>query len=289
MTGQKDRYTTTEKLWKLDDEMLTTPKHDEMVLWLLDKKNVSKLFPKESHPCIFNGSVCSGMFVDKINQTLAKLIKNSEWITEDEIINIQSDMKFNDGIHKDSTSRFYGKDEFEGFIKKYDLDDCGFEYRLSGATYDVKIVENLFDWITSLNKSKHRDHIITEWKQLINEYNRGHDCLSSANTHIYIKSEVPITANNGFLVGYTDVVVSFEHDEYNGKILKLDSPLHPIKKYIEVKPTIKSFGQTLRQIRTYQHYMEHTPCYGGYYLFTTGNKFKKAFESQGIEVLTYPE
>jgi hypothetical protein len=25
MTGQKDRYTTTEKLWKLDDETLTTP------------------------------------------------------------------------------------------------------------------------------------------------------------------------------------------------------------------------------------------------------------------------
>ena len=32
MTGQKDRYTTQEKLWKLDDEQLTTPKHDDMVL-----------------------------------------------------------------------------------------------------------------------------------------------------------------------------------------------------------------------------------------------------------------
>jgi hypothetical protein len=37
MTGQKDRYSTTEKQWKIDDEQLTTPRHDEMVLSLLNK------------------------------------------------------------------------------------------------------------------------------------------------------------------------------------------------------------------------------------------------------------
>jgi hypothetical protein len=36
MTGQKDRYSTTEKLWKLDDEQLTTPRHDELVLMWFD-------------------------------------------------------------------------------------------------------------------------------------------------------------------------------------------------------------------------------------------------------------
>lgn len=41
MTGQKDRYSTQEKLWKLDDEQLATPKHDELVLTLLNK-NYSK-------------------------------------------------------------------------------------------------------------------------------------------------------------------------------------------------------------------------------------------------------
>lgn len=45
MTGEKDRYTTTEKLWKLDDTTLTTPKHDEMVLDLLDPEYVKILFP----------------------------------------------------------------------------------------------------------------------------------------------------------------------------------------------------------------------------------------------------
>lgn len=32
LTGKKDRFTTHEKLWDLDDKQLTTPKHDELVL-----------------------------------------------------------------------------------------------------------------------------------------------------------------------------------------------------------------------------------------------------------------
>ena len=41
MTGQKNRFKTTEKLWDLDDKQLKTPKHDAMVLWLMDKDNYS--------------------------------------------------------------------------------------------------------------------------------------------------------------------------------------------------------------------------------------------------------
>ena len=37
MTGEKNRFKTTEQLWKLDDKQLKTPKHDAMVLWLMDK------------------------------------------------------------------------------------------------------------------------------------------------------------------------------------------------------------------------------------------------------------
>lgn len=44
MTGQKDRYSTTEKLWKLDDEQLSTPRHDEIVLNLLTKESVKKVY-----------------------------------------------------------------------------------------------------------------------------------------------------------------------------------------------------------------------------------------------------
>ena len=42
MTGQKNRFKTTGKLWALDDKQLKTPKHDAMVLWLMDKDNYSQ-------------------------------------------------------------------------------------------------------------------------------------------------------------------------------------------------------------------------------------------------------
>ena len=44
MTGQKNRFKTTEKLWNLDDKQLKTPKHDAMVLWLMDKDNYINYF-----------------------------------------------------------------------------------------------------------------------------------------------------------------------------------------------------------------------------------------------------
>ena len=40
MTGEKNRFKTTEKLWDLDDKQLKSPKHDAMVLWLMDKNNL---------------------------------------------------------------------------------------------------------------------------------------------------------------------------------------------------------------------------------------------------------
>jgi hypothetical protein len=92
-----------------------------------------------------------------------------------------------------------------------------------------------------------------------------------------IQSEVPIMTDRKFLVGYWDIVVKANK--------------HPF--YIEVKPQIDSFGATLRQIKTYQEYelMDHAylpnrEVYEHTYLFTDDLRFKDAFESQGIHVIT---
>jgi len=155
MTGEKNRFTTTEKLWKLDDTTLKTPAHDEMVLWLLNKDNIKSLF-----------------------------------------------------------------------------------FGYNGLNFEII-------------------------------------------------SEDPLTAENGFLVGYLDIVIKC--------IPYGDEPI-PLYKYIEVKPAISSFGATLRQLKTYIHYLKlKNMRWGGYnkpiemYLFTTDLRFKEAFESQGIKVLTYPD
>lgn len=169
MTGEKNRNTTTEKLWNLDDTTLRTPAHDEMVLWLLNKDNIKSLFPE---------------FIDE----------------------------------------------------------------------DIKII-----------------------------------------------SEDPLTAGNGFLVGYLDIVINYN-------LLREDIPdtyrkysgINPMCKYIEVKPIISSFGSTLRQLNTYIHYLNRKELHNSrtltqcnipveMYLFTTDLRFKEAFESQGIKVLTYPD
>jgi hypothetical protein len=146
MTGQKDRYSTTEKLWNLDDKQLTTPKHDELVLMLLNK---------------------------------------------------------------------------EYCFRKFDV---------------------------------------------LKEIPPGR------NINIY--SEVPIThpRQPNFIIGYWDVVISLE---YSGEVC-----------FIECKPSIDSFGATLRQLNTYREYLYPPSLKACMYLFTPDVRFKDAFESQGIKVIS---
>ena len=43
MTGEKNRFKTTEKLWDLDDKQLKTPVHDAMILWLMDEDHLKAM------------------------------------------------------------------------------------------------------------------------------------------------------------------------------------------------------------------------------------------------------
>ena len=221
MTGEKNRYTTTEKLWDFDDKTLKTPAHDEMVLWLLDTKNIEMILPSP-----------------------IQIVPN-KW-------------------------------------KIYSFTVSGRDF-----TVDSDFINNFIH--CELPPSDYITEIKNEWTLLKTEYNKILPLLIPSNKYYSIinkiKSEVPITANNGFLVGYTDIEI-----EWTGvldKLLMFElSGYEPFPKtYIEVKPTIKSFGETLRQINTYKHYLETDQIY----LFTTDLRFKEAFESRGIQVLTYPD
>jgi hypothetical protein len=232
MTGQKNRYTTTEKLWKLDDDTLETPAHEEMVLWLLDCENIFKLL---------------GNPFDNIN----------------------------------------GVVYFDPFV-------------LECSVFDSSMSRDIFENETDVwGKIKSRRTVegnkdrISTWDRMLEDYNTltntHYDMLNSDNHGTKIMSETPITAPNGFLVGYTDIKITsvlcdlphgvFFRQQYAHEYSVWNNPM-----FIEVKPKIKSFGETLRQLRTYEHYLEYTPM-----LFTTDMKFRSAFESQGIRVLTYPE
>lgn len=99
---------------------------------------------------------------------------------------------------------------------------------------------------------------------------------------IKILSEYPI--GKGFIIGYWDVLVltSF-HTEFQISGVG-----------IEIKPTIDSFGKVLRQLNTYRNSITYFKPYDRYvpveirviYLYTPDVRFKDAFESQGIRVVS---
>ena len=49
MTGQKNGFKTFEQIVGLEDKQLATPKHDEMVLWLLNIENLKTIIPELSN------------------------------------------------------------------------------------------------------------------------------------------------------------------------------------------------------------------------------------------------
>lgn len=122
-----------------------------------------------------------------------------------------------------------------------------------------------------------------------------------------IKSEVPIQINsNKFIIGYIDVSICmpinceaaakselFMYSNKNGKICRRlgrslrvynDSYVNQeqILLHIEVKPIIKSFGETLRQINTYRACKDNAI----YCIYSPDTRFKLAFENQGMKFVT---
>lgn len=98
--------------------------------------------------------------------------------------------------------------------------------------------------------------------------------LQVDTTDISILSEYPITHPNqpNFIIGYWDIVVA---SKSCGCI-----------SFVECKPTIDSFGKTLRQLNTYKEFIYPWNLKNSVYLFTPDVRFKDAFESQGIKVIS---
>ena len=234
MTGEKNRYSTVEKLWKLDDETLKTPKHDELVLWLLQKKNFLSLFS----PYTLTGRFSA--HTDRVEDLAS--------------------------IHD-----HLGDKIFWDFLK---TKEC---YK--------DIPDTLQDfWFA----------VIQEYHEFVSDV---HAYFSDNAIIVYkAKSEVPISTHNHFIVGYWDLEVTLKFPPPNSLLSRSGYFLYTYwyegeqeerrRLYIEVKPRIDSFGATLRQLNTYQDYVRD--AIGKIYLFTPDLRFKDAFESQGIKVISPP-
>jgi hypothetical protein len=84
--------------------------------------------------------------------------------------------------------------------------------------------------------------------------------------NIKVTSEYPICASNDFIIGYADIIIRYGNNYFV---------------CVEVKPKIKSFGETLRQINTYKKYRS-----SNFVIYSPDTTFKAAFETQGIKIIT---
>lgn len=209
MTGEKNRSTTTEKLWKLDDNELSTPKHDELVLMLLNKEySLSKIRDPKEHNL-------------KINT-------------------IRSEVPVTSNNHF-----------IIGFI----------------------------DIVITTEK-----RIVTEEAEILCPkcgYHPIRDKLKNCQSHIGKKA----TCHKNNSCG--EFIITNELIKPVTTIIEKDY-------YIECKPSIRSFGETLRQMNLYrsaiivQRKIDHfsKPDDVSMILFTPDTRFKDAFESQGITVVS---
>lgn len=104
-------------------------------------------------------------------------------------------------------------------------------------------------------------------------------------THSVLLWEQPIMSR-GYIIGFADFICYlYEKSEDVGKT-------HPIKKIVvEIKPEIKSIGETFRQINAYKPYIEDRSYDNKtIYLIVTKTKgLKSLFKSQNIEIIEYEE
>ena len=288
MTGEKNRFKTHEKLWNIDDKSLKTPKHDAMVLWLMDEDNLNKLdFPK--FPTNNKYEEPSIAWLKEHSEHADELEKLEEWYD----------------IYNTYEAPYIPGKLYDWEIReKYGLDDKDND-KLEKARETEKsdFIQTLYDELSTLCHGE--DIFGTKvWEE-------------KADYRWDISTEVPLKSSPTFIAGYADLIVSKEwHDDltitfekqmydlgyfyekilseysvtpsrklWTAKKKEISSVVHTTVYLIEVKPYIDSFGAVMRQLNSYKTFSRvHVIC-----LFTLDTRFDKQFESQGVTVLHPPE
>jgi hypothetical protein len=137
--------------------------------------------------------------------------------------------------------------------------------------------DNLFNIIeTSKGNTYYEESNLDEFSVYNKLYTTTKEIIESQLYDLIV--EKPIKSGN-FIVGYADVFLNYYNEIF---ISEYDYFVFYYQIIIEAKPKIKSFGETLRQLRTYQEYCPRANIF----LYSPDQIFKKAFESQGIGFIT---
>ena len=300
MTGEKNRFKTTEKLWDLDDKQLKSPQHDAMVLWLMDEDNLKPLLSpltiEKKHNDFFNNSLGEGDFYrDDMDIDSEKPIMSSPTFIAgyaDLVVHwdyVKLGKREPCLISKKWYAKTYGVeyvDELQEIVKEHlknnDCEfNCYFEDEIEGNEIDIIY---LFDEVE-----------VSPWDY--DDY--GFDSSRDFKEYCIIKKKY--RKKHHPVIDFMYNVLGNKDTEYHIPQRSLHTWLKQEEDYreyyishnnflIEVKPYIDSFGAVLRQIKSYKRFNGACAGYGDdyYCLFTLDSQFDKQFESQGIHVLHPP-
>jgi hypothetical protein len=278
LTGEKNRYKTHEQLWKLEDGELSTPQHDELVFHLLNEDNIIKLIK-----CLDIATYdCDTYFTTKENlingvkQDIRNKCTRYEKVSDEQISKIEDDIESFVNEHLNiNLNNVYSMFETLGSLPA--ISDIKSEVPITSGynnfiigyidiqfkikTLDIKTVEPI-ETRYKLNymKSKYEYDEMCRCKVIPNEKITHDGTLKGSGTLCrYISG----------------------HSTYNG--CNLRDSINEFKIInVEVKPKIKSFGETLRQINTYRE----TSPNATYIIYTPDVRFKAAFETQWVKLIT---
>ena len=235
MTGEKNRFKTSEQLWKFQDETLTTPAHDELICYLLDNHTILQKIPALAYGGVDCGAILSREYGFKFES----------YNVTDIYAKCYTEIPITNGINNfiigywDLVVNIYFDAQIKDTSKRYNYTGPVFVERLIGATDEE-----------------------------CNQFFRVKFGKTSVEGVFNILQKIQVSKDN--------FPKCLGCNEMKNLFMK--------RLYIEVKPKIASFGNTIRQLRTYQMYTND--AIDATILFTPDLRFKPQFESQGIKVIS---
>lgn len=293
MTGEKNRFKTTEKLWDLDDKQLKTPVHDAMILWLMDEDNLKALLYdccyKETYEFFTENEYELDECVDvEVTCRSERPIMSSETFIAG-YADLVTEFTFTKYVSKEVCpidKKWYKKlmqikyvEEMDLLLKEY-FGDPSFEAKRHDDDYDFDkcYFDKEGNEVGSYNFDEETGVIKHRYPSNYN-YSNGHRVIDlfevCADFWLNIRKESFSSSKQRWL-------------QYGNKYVGENYGCNCL---IEVKPYIDSFGAVLRQINSYKRFynkrtiLHEKRVNTTFCLFTFDKRFDKQFASQGIKML----
>ena len=166
------------------------------------------------------------------------------------------------------------------------------QLKLNGleATHDSQLKTPKHDEMMKLLFNKKIINIIEKHSQINDlilrlSFDKNTKKIKLIKTEINL--EVPLKTSRGFIVGIIDAVIAFYYEiTYYDTFSETITTKNEIACCgIEIKPTINSIGEVMRQLKIYSDYLNINHYYNKkakIILFTNDESEREIFESQGI-------